>query len=331
MKLPSPQTLLARPLARWVVALVAIAVLSAVVRRAGAQAVLALLARTAGSLPWVALFEVGTLVGSTLALRALYGGRRSGMGAGTWLRSAMLGYAVGMVAPLGRASAEAARAVLLARHAGGPRAAVAAVQMQGIALLANALLCGVTAVATAALLGANRLTLLMAANMGLALVVGIGVLWARRARPGRLLGKVAARGKSFGGAFDACPGASASAQVQAFLWESAGRSMQVAQLTVVLVAVLGKARWLHTLAVLGTQQLGQTVGDALPAQLGAPEASLSLAAHALALTPAAAAAVPLLVHAAQLGLAGLCALALLVGPWPKSRSASELSTTLEAS
>ncbi|MBS2032141.1 MAG: flippase-like domain-containing protein [Deltaproteobacteria bacterium] len=300
MKLPSPRELLHRTPVRVAVGLIGIGVLAAAIAYAGAGEVWRGLGKSAPMLPWVLALEAGMLVCNTFALRALYGPLVDRTNTRGWLRAAMLGYTVGVVAPLGRAAAEASRALLLKRGVGGPRAAVAAVQMQGVVLLANFFASAIAFVASVKALGMNRASIFVAANAALALVLGMSILVVRkRGRPGRLLG-------NFGAEFDATPGATSPEVFASLAWEMGARVLHFAQCGVALLAVGRAFSPGVTLAVQGTQLVGSTLGDAIPAQLGATEATLVMSASSLMLTSTMAATLALLIHAAQLALAAIC-------------------------
>ncbi len=251
--------------------------------------------------------EAVFLLCSMLALRALYGEDAARVSLRQWVRAGALGYALGAVLPIGRASAEATRAVLLGRTVGGARAAVAAVQIQGVTLLANALLSTLAALAALRLLGFGGISLLILANAVGTAVLGLGILVVRQhARPGRLLGAVTKRGRAFGLQFDATSGASRRSLLLAGAWECAARGVQVVQCAVALAAIRQPSSLGGTLVARGMLTVGSALGDFIPAQLGATEATLVLGATALGLTAASAAALALLIHGAQLALALLC-------------------------
>ena len=132
------RALLSRPLVRLACAVVGTGVLVLAVWAAGPKAVLTDLGTSLHALPLLAVLEAVMLGCSTLALRTLYGASGSVVPLRQWLRVAAAGYALGLVLPMGRGAGEAARAVILGRITGGARAAVAAVQMQGVTLLSTA-------------------------------------------------------------------------------------------------------------------------------------------------------------------------------------------------
>jgi len=315
VKFPSPRELLAQPLVRLAMAVLGSGVLALAVWGAGAQAVLTGLGESLHAVPVVAALEGLFLCFSVLALRALYGEDASRVTFRQWLRAGALGYALGAVLPLGRAAAEAARAVLLGRSVGGARAAVAAVQIQGVTLLANALLSTLAAGAALTLLGVGGISALILANAVAAAVLGAGILVVRqRARPGRLLGGLSKRGRAFGLQFDAITGATRRNLLHSWLWELAARGVQVVQCGVALAAIHHPSSPGTTLVARGMLTLGGALADVIPAQLGGTEATLVLGASALGLTAASAAALALLIHGSQLALALVCALVTFAVP-----------------
>ena len=300
--------LLSRPWVRIACAVLGTGVLVLAVWAAGARAVLTSLGASVHALPALALLEAVMVVCSTLALRALYGDLARRVAVRQWVRAGALGYALGLVLPMGRGAGEAARAVLLSRTTGGARAAVAAVQMQGVVLLSTAVITVPVLAATVALLGPGLAAGLVLANAVIAGVLGTSILVVReRAKLGRLLGGLIKRLERFGLAFDAEAGASRANLARSLAWESAGRVAQVVQCGVGLAAIGQSAGLLRTLVVRGALILGSAVGDFIPGQLGATEATLVLGAGTLALTAAGAATLALLIHAAQILLGLLCA------------------------
>lgn len=297
-----------RPWVRLACALAATAVLGLTVWAVGARAVLDGVGTSIHIVPLLAGLEAVMLTCSTFALRALYGDSGPRIPARQWVRAGTAGYALGLVLPMGRSAGEALRAVLLGRNVGGPRAAVAAVQMQGVTLLSNGLFLVPVTVAALALIGPGITAALIFANGLLAAGLGTGILVLRqRAHPGRLLGRLVERLKRFGMAFDAATGASRSDVIRSLAWECLGRCAQAVQCGVALAA-LGQSTALgRVLVTLGLHMVGSALGDLLPAQLGATEATLVVGAGALALTAATAASLALLIHGAQMALGLLCA------------------------
>ncbi len=307
MSRPTLRELLAKPLVRVACAVLGVGLLALAVWAAGARAVLAGLGASVHALPAVAALEALMLVCSTLALRALYGEDARRVSARQWLRAGAMGFAVGSILPVGRATAEATRAVLLRKSVGGARSAVAAVQMQGVALIANALLSLVAFTAALAVLGVGGISTLIFLNGVVAAVVGASILILRQSgRPGRLLGALAKRGRKFGLEFDAAKGASRRSLFHSLAWESASRGLQLFQCALALAAVGRPSGLMRTLVARGMLLVGGSLGDLIPAQLGATETTLVVGAASLGLSAASAAAVALLIHGAQLVLALVC-------------------------
>ena len=296
-----------RPLVRLACAVAGTAVLALTVWAAGAQEVLQRLGASAHALPTLAALEAAMVACSTLALRALYGASAAQVSARQWFRVGAAGYAVGLVLPMGRGSGEAARALLLSRSTGGARAAVAAVQMQGVVLLSTAAFVVPLLVATLGLLGPGAIAGLVLANGVVAGVLGASILLLReRASPGRLLGALSRRLHRFGADFDAAAGASRADLLRSLAWETAGRVAQVVQCGVALAAIGHPSGLVRTLVTRGMLMVGSALGDIIPGQLGATEATLVVGAGALALTAAGAASLALLIHGAQILLGLLC-------------------------
>jgi hypothetical protein len=296
--------------------------LAVTVWAAGARAVLSDLGASVHALPAVAAIEGLMLLCTVLGLRALYGPDAARVSPRQWLRAGVMGFAVGAVFPLSRASAEATRAVVLRKSVGGARAAVAAVQMQGVALLANSLTSFIALSATLVLLGFGGFSMLLLGNGLLVGALGASILVVRhRGRPGRLLGALAKRGRQFGSDFDAAAGASRRSLVHAMAWESSARILQVLQCGVALAAVGRPSGLGRTLVARGMLLVGGALGDVIPAQLGSTEATLVVGAAGLGLTAATAATLALLIHGAQLVLALLCtavAVAVPAAPQPQA-------------
>jgi hypothetical protein len=162
---------------------------------------------------------------------------------------------------MGRGAGEAARAVLLSRNAGGAKAAVAAVQMQGVVLLSTAVITVPVLVATVALLGPGAAAGLILANGLVAGAIGISILVVReRVRPGRFLGGLVKRLEGFGLAFDAVAGASRGNLARSLAWESLGRVAQVVQCGVALAAIGEQAGPVRVLVTRGALILGSALG-----------------------------------------------------------------------
>ncbi len=302
------RALLSRPLVRLASAVVATGVLGLSLWAAGLKAVLSDIGTTLHVLPWLTGLEAVMVGCSTVALRTLYGATGSVVPLREWLRVGAAGYAVGLVLPMGRSSGEAVRAVILGRIVGGARAAVAAVQMQAVTLLSTAAFALPILVATLLYLPPGLMAGFIVLNTVITASVGLALLLLRqRASPGRRLGGLFKRLEPFGAAFDAAAGASRGELVKSLAWETGGRITQVVQCAVVLSAFGQPSGLLRDMATRGALMVGSAIGDILPGQFGATEATLVAGAAALGLTAANAASLALLIHGAQIVLGLLCA------------------------
>jgi len=318
------RALLSRPLVRLASAVVATAVLGLAVWAAGARAVLTDLGSSLHVVPVLAVLEAVMLGCSTVALRCLYGASGSAVPVREWCRVAAAGYAVGLVLPMGRGSGEAVRAVILGRTLGGARAAVAAVQMQALTLLSTAVFALPILVATLVFLPPGLMAGFIVLNTLITTTVGTAILVLRqRSSPGRRLGGLFKRLAPFGAAFDAASGASRGELVRSLVWETGGRIAQVVQCAVVLSAFGQPAGLLRVLVVRGALMVGSALGDILPGQFGATEATLVAGAAALGLSAASAASLALLIHGAQIALGLLCAALSFALPGPRRAAVGE--------
>lgn len=305
---PEGRSLLSRPLVRLASAVVATAVLGLAVWAAGAKAVLAEMGSSLHVVPVLTALEAVMLACSTVALRSLYGPGGSRVPMREWVRVAAAGYAVGLVLPMGRSSGEAVRALILGRIVGGARAAVAAVQMQAVTLLSTAAFALPILVATLLYLPPGLMAGFIVLNTVITASVGVALLVLRqRASPGRRLGGLFRRLEAFGAAFDATAGATHAELLRSLAWETGGRIAQVVQCAVVLSAFGQPSGLLRVMVTRGALMVGSAIGDVLPGQFGATEATLVAGAASLGLTAASAASLALLVHGAQIALGLLCA------------------------
>lgn len=318
------RALLSRPLVRLASAVVATGVLGLAVWAAGARAVLTDLGNSLHVLPVLALLEAVMLGCSTVALRTLYGASGSAVPLREWLRVAAAGYAVGLVLPMGRSSGEAVRALILRRIVGGARAAVAAVQMQAVTLLATAVFALPILVATLVYLPPGLMAGFIVLNTVITASVGVALLLLRqRASPGRRLGGLFSRLQAFGAAFDAAAGASRGQLLGSLAWETGGRVSQIVQCGVALAAMGQPSGLLKVMVTRGALMVGSAIGDILPGQFGATEATLVAGAAALGLTAASAASLALLIHGAQIALGLVCAALSFALPGGRRAAAGE--------
>jgi hypothetical protein len=276
-----------------------LAVVAGLIHLVSGGVVLAALHRAAAWLPLVFLLEGGMLACETCALWLLYGDDRKNLSAGDMARAALAGYPTMVLLPAGRAVAEVYRASILARRTSAPRAAAAAVLMQAVLLLATSVVSLLCAGAAFVIAGSTTLPLLIAGNALLTGVLGAGILvGGRRSRIGAWLGRRWQRMRS-GPEFDEVLIRASTFPVKPLIAASAARLLQSAQLAVLILAVAGRTRIVQTLSAEGVHLVGASVGDLIPAQMGATEAAYTLSAAVLGLAPGAALAIALLTHLTQ--------------------------------
>jgi hypothetical protein len=185
---------------------------------------------------------------------------------------------------------------------------VAALQMQALTLLSTAVFALPILVATLLFLPPGLMAGFIVLNAVITASVGVALLVLRqRANPGRRLGGLFNRLESFGAAFDAAAGASRGELLRSLAGETGGRIPQVLQCAVALAAIGQPSGLLRVMVTRGALMVGSAIGDILPGQFGATEATLVAGAAALGLTAASAASLALLVHGAQIALGLLCA------------------------
>lgn len=293
------------------------------VHRASSSSVLAALSAAAIYFPIVVILEGGMLACEAAALWWLYGEARHKLRVADLARAAVVGYPMMVLLPVGRAAAEAMRAGLLTPNAGGARAAAAATRMQGVLLLANALISVPCALAALALLGPSILPAAIAFNAVGVLVLGLSVLYGgRRAGLGAWLGRLSKRIGHSGTEFDEYLREGPAIPLRAVLGAFASRLLQLGQYMVLLVAVGGQFGLIRGLSTQGIHLVGSAIGDLIPGQLGVTEATYSLWSGALSLDAAAALAIALLAHLSQVSWAAIGSVAALIWPAPPVATSS---------
>lgn len=216
-----------------------------------------------------------------------------------------------MVVPVGRASAEIARAGLLGKHVGKPRAAAAAAVMQSFTLMANAMLSVFCLFAVWH--AARSQTLLGAIGLNIAITFGLGLLsylLLRHVRVGGTFGRLFPKLSQTGQDLDTQIRESSPRHARALFVCFCGRTLQVVQYGVIFFAVVGSVSAADALTAQGIQLVSRTLGDAVPNQVGVTEAAFAAGADALGLAGHSekAVAIALLARLSNLSMAGFCAL-----------------------
>jgi hypothetical protein len=232
------------------------------------------------------------------------------LGIALLVKGHLLSYATSNLAPAGRPAGEVLKAAAFAPMLGKPMAAAMAVRIQAASLYAGGAMSA--ACSAAAILARAPSWLSMALVVHTAFAWGTAALLMRAGRWGgatktasRLrvsLAMVEEGMRAFGPS-------TAGATVFLFL----GRSIQVAQMAVVL-AVLTRATTLQdSLLMQGLFMVGTALGDLIPGQIGATDAAFSMGASSFSATAGQGLAVAVAMHLVQLSMAALCSLLAL---WP---------------
>jgi lysylphosphatidylglycerol synthase-like protein len=302
----------ARPLLwRALLAMAGLGLVAYLVHSAGAGKIVRVLGQAAWWLPIIFTLELAQVGSDVLALRLLLRGVAGRVPALTWLRSSAIAYAAMILIPAGRATGEVARATLVARHVGGPRAATAAAQLHSSYLFANGVLSATACLVVANWLGPrSRLALILGCNALLMAALATTVLAVLRGgRAGRWLERT--RRRFPGGTHPAPPLEPHSRR--RLPWRAAvvcttSRGAQVVQYGVILAAVGGVASVRGAFIAHGIHLVGATVGDLLPNQLGAVDGAFRAFARNVGFgdAPARALSIAFVAHATQLLCAGAC-------------------------
>lgn len=276
------------------------------------------LKRAASSLaPWLPLMVAleALRIGADAAVtRLLYGEHGVRVPVGALLKAHLMAYPAVLLLPAGRAVGEGIKAALLRRFVPITHVAAAAVVAPALALGAVFIVSLPVLAAAAAHWGGASFTWAIALQAATAIAAALGLSFvARRPALGRLvermssrLGATTERVQSRVRDIGWIPRAPLAAAV-------ANRALLAAQVFV-LAAATGVRGDVLRMAAVGVHLVGLAVGDAVPGQLGATDASFGLAGEALGVSLASAVAVALTLHAVQLLWALIGALAALA--WP---------------
>ncbi len=249
-----------------------LALVAYLVRDAGPARVAGVLLQAGSWLPLILAFELAQITCDVFAIRSILGRTAWGeIPVGAIARSGALSYAMMVLLPAGRAAGEVARATILSKYLGMPRAAGASTKLQAAYLSANGLLSGAAFLAVSGRFGvASPLALMLLGNVVFQAFISVGliaILW--DARVGRWLDRTRRRLLSLpeeGSSLDA-------ADRRRLPWKaslicSLGRTAQLFQYGVILHAVGGFAAPRSALVAHGIHLVGATLGDFLPNQLG---------------------------------------------------------------
>ncbi len=256
---------------RLVLALGGLALVAILVRDAGPARVVGVLWQAGSWLPLILALELVQASCDVLALRSILADAWAKVPGREIARSSGIAYAMMVLLPAGRAAGEVARASILSRHIGLPRAASTSTKLQAAYLSANGLMSAVEYAAVALRFGATSpLAWLLLGNVALQAFISSGliaILW--DARVGRWLDR--ARRRIFKLREERAPLDPADRRRlpwAAALICAAARTAQLAQYAVILHAVGGTATARTALIAHGIHLVGATLGDFMPNQLG---------------------------------------------------------------
>jgi uncharacterized membrane protein YbhN (UPF0104 family) len=214
------------------------------------------------------------------------------------VRAHVIGYSLAFYMPAGRAAAEAVKASLLARWSTAARAAAVAAANQSLALLGLAIAALACLIGAATLPGTERLVASLAVVAAITGALGLAIRlatlrmrggWVRRFAP-----KIAnlvddARGE--------VPRLLPALPLAMFL---VNRALQLGSIALLLYAVGGAVSVATVLAAGGVNLVGASLGDMVPGQLGTTDATFSVSAALVGLTPEAAISIALVIHILQM-------------------------------
>jgi len=276
-------------------------------------------------LPFILLLDVSWLAAEGGAAYLLYGGERKRITRAGWIEATLLHFVTFTVVPVGRASAEIARATLLGKVVGRSRAAATAALMQSFSLMANAMLSLVCLSMVVLAARSDELAWFITLNVLITGAIGlVTYLLLRHVRIGGRLGKRIGRLKQVGPELDQHIGESRRLHLPALGIVFFGRTLQTVQYGVIVWAVVGASGIVDAFTAQGIQLVGRTLGDAVPNQVGVTESAFALGRDALGLGahPEKAVAIALLARVSNLGMAGIGALVLQFLPKSSEGAAS---------
>lgn len=263
-------------------------------------------------LPLITLFGAGWFVGEVIAHRILLEDDAQRVPLGALMRANLAAYAIVVLAPLGKAGAEIARAAVVAKHVGGGRAAAAAANVQAASLLGNAAISVPCAAAVFATLGGSSLLGWLVVGNGV-LTLALGTTALVLTRLGRVGERLAGRFKALevsGPQLDLALRVRVSTFAKAVLATFTARVSQTAQYGVLVLAVGGALGLDSALATQGVHLVGAAAGDMVPGQVGVVEGAYRVFADALGLEEVAALSIGLVARVSAILLAGLALLGL---------------------
>lgn len=303
-----------RRILSWILLVGGFLLLGYLVYEAGPARVWAALVDAGPYLPLILLADLGWFFGEVVAHRVLLEDDAPKMPLGELVRANLTAFAFMVLAPLGKAGAEVARAIPVARRVGGPRAVAAAANVQAASLLGNAVVSVPCALAVFGILGVDALLgWLVVGNAVITLSIGtVTLVLAQRGRLGERLAERFDALSVSGPETDVALRVRGGTFAKAVAATSVARISQTVQYGVLLLAVGGTLTVSSALATQGVHLVGAGLGDFVPGQIGVVEGAYHMFASALDLAPARALSIGLLARTSSLVLAASSLLALLL-------------------
>lgn len=293
---------------RVVLLVVGICVVTWLVKRAGPEKVAAILRDAWVFFPLLVGCEIGMIACDVSCVRWQLGKERTKVPLRSWIWSSTFAYALQILFPAGRAAGEVARASVLGRHVGFPRAAAASVGYQASNLYAVSLLSGIAACISFFFAGPTAGSLPKFEALNFVVVGGIGTFVAYVLRSKRAAEFIAKKFKlSLAHQDELRDATEESIDIRrGALFCTAGRCIQWFQYGLCVLAIGGKFGVIQASIAHGIQLVGATLGDVIPNQLGAVEGAYTAFADVMQLTPERVLALPLLIRITQISLATTC-------------------------
>ena len=320
----APPTSRSRPLrfVTWVLALAGVFVCVALLRELGTGQVLQTLRALGPWLPSLIALELGRMTCEWLGTRMALGGLAARLSAARFWRGQLLGQALDVLMPAGRATSEAAKAAIFSRDIGLAQAAALATALQLAALVANALL------AVLGFVASREMALPAGLGLGLlvyAAVTGLIVLTVMSCAVAPRLRQVFRRVPFVHDTLERFAQLIAR-QPRRLLFAVAaqvlGRVCQGAQLVLLTTVLAAMPPVRAMLLGQAVYLVGAALGDLVPMQIGTTDAIFVYAAGSFGLQPAAAMALTLALRTVQVIIALTSgALALLL--WTMARRKPE--------
>lgn len=280
------------------------------VRAAGPEGVVHYLQLAAPAIVWLVGLEVARW-GTEVAATAIQLGRYvRPLGLWMLIRGHLLSYATNTLAPAGRVAGEVVKAASYSPVLGNPISAAVALCIQAASLYAGGAMSG--ACALVALSAGSPAWLSIGLVVHTIVAVGAGVLLLRSGRSGRssaAAGKLRTSLAALQRGLEALPRTIGAATIFLFV----GRSVQVAQMALLLGVLARVPTLADSLIMEGIFMIGTAAGDLIPGQLGATDAAFSFGASSFAVTASQGLAIAATIHVVQLAMAAVSSLAAM---WP---------------